>query len=77
MTAAMAGAAVYIALVGGRGTDVWRRSSHLGNRVSLMWAVDRRMDDTCVVCRRSNRLHREVGRAALTVSGGKRARARR
>src|SRR4051812_430002 len=33
MAAAMAGAAVYIAMVGGGGTYVWRRSSRLGNRV--------------------------------------------
>ena len=49
MTAAMAGAAVYIAMVGGGGTDVWRRSSRLGNRVSLMWAADGWTDGTCVV----------------------------
>ena len=49
MTAAMAGAAVYIAMVGGGGTDVWRRSSRLGNRVSLMWAADGRTDVTCVI----------------------------
>ena len=49
MTRAMAGAAVYIAMVGGGGTDVWRRSSSLGNRVSLMWVADGRMDDTYVV----------------------------
>ena len=42
MTAAMAGTVVYIAMVGGGGTDVWRRSSRLGNRVSLMWAADGR-----------------------------------
>ena len=42
MTAAMAGAAVYIAMVGGGGTDVWHRSSGLSNRVSLMWAADGR-----------------------------------
>ena len=35
MTAAMAGAAVYIAMVGGGGADVWRQSSRLGNSVSL------------------------------------------
>ena len=75
--AAIAGAAVYIAMVGGRGTDVWRRSNRLGNRISLMWVTDGRTDDTCVVWRQSNCLHREAGRAALTVSGGKRARARR
>ena len=46
---AMAGAAVYIAMVGDGGTDVWCRSSRLGNRVSLMWAADGRTDDTCVV----------------------------
>ena len=43
MTAAMAGAAVYIAMVGGGGTDVWHRSSRLGNRISLMWAAVGRM----------------------------------
>ena len=74
MTAAMAGATVYIAMVGGGGMDVWRWSSHLGNRVSLNGR--RRTDDTWVVLRRSNRMHREAGRAALIVSGGKRARAR-
>ena len=42
MTAAMVGAAVYIAMVGGGGMDVSRRSSRLGNRVSLMWATDGR-----------------------------------
>ena len=76
MIAAMAGVAVYIAMVGGGGTDVWRWSSRLSNRVSLMWAAEGRTDDTCVVCRRSNRMHREAGRAVLTVSGGKHARAR-
>ena len=69
MTAAMAGTSGYIAMVGGGGTDVWHRSSRLGNHVSLMWAVDGRMDCTCVVSRRINRLHREAGRAALTVLG--------
>ena len=49
MTAAMASTAVYIAMVGGEGTDVWRRSSRLGNHVLLMWAADGRTDDTCVV----------------------------
>ena len=39
MTSAMVGAAVYIAMVGGGGIDVWRRSRRLGNRVSLMWAA--------------------------------------
>ena len=43
MTAAMAGAVVYIAMVGGGGTDVWCRSSHLGNRVSLMWVAEGQM----------------------------------
>ena len=42
MTTAMADVAVYIAMVGGGGTDVWRQSSRLGNRVSLMWAADER-----------------------------------
>ena len=42
MIVAMASAAIYIAMVGGRGTDVWRRSSRLGNRVSLMCAADGR-----------------------------------
>ena len=42
MTPAMAGAAVYIAMVGGGGTDMWRRSSRLSNRVSLMWAAEGR-----------------------------------
>ena len=46
MTAAMAGASVYIAMVGGGGTGVWRRSSRLGNRVSLMWAADGRTEGT-------------------------------
>ena len=49
MTAAMAGAAVYIAMVGGEGTGVWRRSSRLGNRISLMWAIEGRTDGTCVI----------------------------
>ena len=49
MTAAMAGAVVYIAMVGGGGTDLWRRSSRLSNRVSLMWVADGRTDVTCVV----------------------------
>lgn len=49
MTAAMAGTTVYIAMVGGGGTDVWRRSSRLGNPISLMWAAEGRTDDTCVV----------------------------
>ena len=77
MSAAVAGVALYIAMVGGGGKDVWRQSSRLGNRVSLMWAAEGRTDGTCVVWRRSNRMHREAGRAALTVSGEKRARARR
>ena len=71
---AMAGATVYIAMVGGGGMDVWRWSSHLGNRVSLNGR--RRTDDTWVVLRRSNRMHWEAGRATLTVSSGKRVRAR-
>ena len=32
-----------MAMVSGRGTDMWRRSSRLDNRVSLMWAADGRM----------------------------------
>ena len=76
MTAAMVGAAVYIAMVGGGGTDVWRRSSRLGNCVSLMWAAYGRTDGTCVILRRSNRLHREAWRVELTVLGEKHARAR-
>src|SRR4051812_25841054 len=64
MTAAMAGATVYIAMVGHGGTDVWRHSSRLGNRVSLMWAAEGRTDDTCVVSRRSNRMHGKRGGGA-------------
>ena len=44
-----AGATVYIAMVGGGGTDVWRWSSRLGNHVSLMCVADGRSDDTCVI----------------------------
>ena len=44
---AMASAAVHIAMVGSGGTDVWRRSSRLGNRVSLMWAAEGWTDGTC------------------------------
>lgn len=49
MTAAMAGALVYIAMVGGTGTDRWCRSSYLGNRVSLMWAADEQTDGTSLI----------------------------
>ena len=49
MTAAMAGAAVYIAMVGGRGTDGWHRRRRHGNRVSSMWTTDGRMNDRHVV----------------------------
>ena len=76
MTAAMADAAVYIAMVGGGGMDVWHRSSRLGNRISLMWAAEGRMDGTCDVWRWGNRLHREARRAALTVLGRKHTQAR-
>ena len=34
-TATMASATLYIAIVGGTGTDSWRWSSRLGNHVSL------------------------------------------
>ena len=44
MIVAMADAAVYIAMVGGGGTDVWHRSSCLGNRVSSMCVADGRTD---------------------------------
>ena len=49
MTAAMAGAAVYIAMVGERRDGRVAPSSRLGNRISLMWAADGRTYDTCVV----------------------------
>ena len=50
MTAAMTDAAVYIAMVGGGGTNVWRRSSRLSNCVSLI-NVDGRRTDGWHLCR--------------------------
>ena len=39
MTPAMVGVVVYIAMLGGKGTDGWRWRSRIVNRVSLMWAA--------------------------------------
>ena len=60
----MAGASVYIAMVGGGGTDVWRWSSRLGNRVSLMWAAYGRI--VVVSLTQNSRLHRDAARMALS-----------